>query len=73
MKTILIIGGLTITLINGIMGQPEKPIVATVRMDRLGYYRLTNYKVDNNKCLEFIDGVGKEIIFCGAYELNDLK
>ena len=73
MKTTLIIGGITITLINGIIGQPEKPIVATVRMDRLGYYRLTNYHINNNKCLEFVDGINQEIKFCGSYELHPIK
>lgn len=35
-----------------------------------GWYILTNYEIDKNKCLNFIDGMGKSIHYCGSYSIT---
>lgn len=68
-KTAIAIALLTAIFICLIQSPKQDRVIATVNMDRLGHYRLTNYSIDDNKCLHFTDFIGEKVTFCGAYSI----
>ena len=74
MKSTIIIGTFIVTVIGNIISaKPETPVIATVNMDGIGHYRLTNYQIDSNKCIHFIDFTNQHVKYCGAYEITDYQ
>lgn len=69
MKLALTISFLFILSVMAFAGPKYPPVIATARMDGLGYYRLTNY-VERDGCLVFYDFTGEQVTFCGAYEVK---
>ena len=51
----------------------EDLVTATVAMDGKGHYLLTNYKIDKEGCLSFVDFTEVEHEFCGAYEVTPIE
>lgn len=69
LKVTIVITLITAIFICLIHAPNPEHVIATVNMDRLGHYRLTNYSIDNDKCLHFTDFVGEKVTFCGAYSI----
>ena len=58
-------------------------IIATYREDRrriviqmdglLHWYRVENYEIDQNKCINFHDGMKEHVHFCGTYRIVSMQ
>lgn len=71
-KMIIITLLLVLVLAIHISKQGKPEIIATASIDGMGFYRLTNYEIDDEGCLNFYDMKDQYVHFCGGYEIKPM-